>query len=593
MTEFAARVDAFFDEYFAREPTDATSAGNHAYDGFWPDLGATAQADRLEFIDAWQATFGSFGDDVLDLDERVDRDLLLGVLGSYRFNEVELGEDAWSPLAWVYLIGQGFFGLIAREFAPLAERLASVASRAERLPAVLAAATDRLVGHAGRPVDRLHTETALEQWPGLIGVVDEAITAGGVAVAAGDQAVEAVLPRLTAARDIAAEALDAFEHHLRAEVLPGAAGEGRLGPELFAARMAHTMQDQAMTPQRIRARAEQEFVAIRAEMIRIAREIAPRWLPGRPIPDDDAAAVRAVLDAIAVEHPEPGDLLDYCRTELGRIEAFCRDTDLVGLAEEPLEIGWTPIFLRAFGGAMLSSPGPLERGQKAIFSITPIPEDWTAEQAESSLREDNDRMLRLLTIHEAVPGHYLQGVYGNRCPSIARALFGSGVFAEGWAVYVTQVMMDVGYGADDPALLLTHWKYYLRAVVNALIDVGIHTAGMSEDEAVGLMIDGAFQEEAQARAKYNRARLSSTQLSTYFVGSLAFWDLEHEVRRQAAAEAGAPGGAEAIPTPRVVGNYGPTPGFAYRRHLEACMSHGTPPMPLLRNLVLGDWNRSD
>jgi uncharacterized protein (DUF885 family) len=586
VTEFATRVDAFFDEYFAREPTDATSAGNHAYDGLWPDLSPAAEPDRLAFIDRWDATFASFGNDVLDDDERVDRDLLLGVLASYRFNEVELAEDAWSPLAWVYLIGQGFFGLIAREFAPLADRLASIASRAERLPAVLAAAGETLVGHAGRPVDRFHTETALEQWPGLIGIVDEAIAAGE-AVEAADPAVAAVLPRLRAARATAAAALDAFEARLRDEILPRTSGEGRLGPELFAAKMAHTMQDPAMTPERIRERAEREFTSVRAEMIRIAREIAPDWLGDSEIPADDAALVRAVLDSVAVDHPDRDGLLDFCTAELARIEAFCREIDLVGLADEPLEIGWTPVFLRAFGGAMLSSPGPLETGQKAIFSITPIPDDWTPDQAESSLREDNARMLRLLTIHEAVPGHYLQGVYANRCPSIARALFGSGVFAEGWAVYVTQVMMDVGYGADDPALMLTHWKYYLRCVVNALIDVGIHTTGMTEDEAVGLMIEGAFQEEAQARAKYNRARLSSTQLSTYFVGSLAFWDLEDEVRRRAAAVERSTSEFVEVPTPRVVGGYGETPGFVYRAHLEACMSHGTPPMPLLRRLLLG------
>jgi uncharacterized protein (DUF885 family) len=586
VTEFADRVDAFFAEYFEREPTDATAAGNHAYDGLWPDVSPANRPDRLAFIDRWQATFDGFGDEVLDVDERVDRDLLLGVLSSYRFNEVELAEDAWSPMAWVYLIGQGFFGLIAREFAPLADRLASLASRAERLPAVLDAASQTLVGGAGRPVDRFHTETALEQWPGLIGVVDEAIAAGA-AVEADDPAVAAILPRLREARTVAAEALDAFEHRLRDEILPTTAGEGRLGPELFAAKMAHTMQDPAMTPERIRERAEREFTAVRAEMIRIAREIAPAWLGDQEIPEDDSALVRAVLDAVAVDHPERDELLEYCRAELARIEAFCRETDLVGLSEEPLEIGWTPVFLRAFGGAMLSSPGPLERGQKAIFSITPVPDAATAEQAESSLREDNARMLRLLTIHEAVPGHYLQGVYANRCPSIARALFGSGVFAEGWAVYVTQVMMDAGYGADDPALMLTHWKYYLRCVVNALIDVGIHTAGMTEDEAVSLMIDGAFQEEAQARAKYNRARLSSTQLSTYFVGSLAFWDLEDEVRRRLAAAAHSEAGFTEVPTPRVVGGYGETPGFVYREHLEACMNHGTPPMPLLRQLLLG------
>ncbi|HYX12335.1 MAG TPA: DUF885 family protein, partial [Candidatus Acidoferrum sp.] len=154
MTEFAARVDAFFDEYFAREPTDATAAGNHAYDGLWPDNSLAAQPDRVAFIDRWQTTFGVFGDDVLDVDERVDRDLLLDVLASSRFNEVELAEQAWSPMAWVYLIGQGFFGLVAREFAPLEARLESIASRAERLPVVLEAAVENLVGHAGRPVDR-------------------------------------------------------------------------------------------------------------------------------------------------------------------------------------------------------------------------------------------------------------------------------------------------------------------------------------------------------------------------------------------------------------------------------------------------------
>ena len=150
------------------------------------------------------------------------------------------------------------------------------------------------------------------------------------------------------------------------------------------------------------------------------------------------------------EHPGRDDLLDFCRAELARIEAFCRERDLVGLTDEPLEIRWTPVFMRAFGGAMLDSPGPLDRGQKAFFAITPIPDDWTPEQAETYLREDNDRMLRLLTIHEAVPGHYLQGVYANRCPSLVRAIFWSGVFAEGWAVYVTQVMMDVGLRRRRP-----------------------------------------------------------------------------------------------------------------------------------------------
>ena len=585
MTAFTARVDEFLDALFALDPIFATAIGNHDHDGEWPDLSAAGRERRLAFVDSWSRAFDAMDEADLTADDRIDRDLLIGELDAQRFADTELREETWSPLWWVYLVGEGLFGLLSREFAPPAIRLASLAARAEGLPAVLDAAREVLVGVDGRPIDQLHTKKALEQWPGLISIVDEAIQTGDAAAADGDRAAADVLPRLRSARDAAAAALAAFETHLRDVVLPETAGEGRLGPDLFGRKMAHTMRDPAMTPERIREAAEREFAAVRGEMIRIAREIAPTWLRDRPVPADDADLVRAVLDAIALEHPEKGDLVDFCRAELGRIEAFCLERDLIGLSEDPLEIRWTPVFLRAFGGAMLNSPGPLDRGQKALFLITPIEDDASPEQAESHLREDNDRMLRLLTIHEAVPGHYLQGVYANRCPSLARTVFWSGVFAEGWAVYVTQVMIDQGYGAADPALLLTHWKFYLRSVTNALIDVGIHAAGMTEDEAVGLMVDGGFQEPAAARSKYDRARLSSTQLSTYFVGSLAFWDLEHAARERAANAAGA--GVDAVGRPRVVGGYGATPGFTYRQHLEACLAHGSPPMPLLRRLALG------
>jgi uncharacterized protein (DUF885 family) len=232
-----------------------------------------------------------------------------------------------------------------------------------------------------------------------------------------------------------------------------------------------------------------------------------------------------------------------------------------------MQIVWTPEFLRAFGGAMLISPGPLDRGLDAFFAITPMPDDWSAERKESYLREDNDRMLRLLTIHEAVPGHYLQLTYSNRCPSLVRAVFQSGVFAEGWAVYFTQVMMDAGYGADDPALMMVHWKFYLRSITNALMDLRIHAGTMDRDEAMRLMVEGGFQEEGEALNKWDRARLSSTQLCEYFVGDLGMRGLEAEARRRAAAA-----GTE----------------FAWRPFLESVVAHGSPPLPVIREILYGD-----
>jgi hypothetical protein len=349
--------------------------------------------------------------------------------------------------------------------------------------------------------------------------------------------------------------------------------------------MRYTMRSEALTPEHVLASAEREYEAVRGEMVRLAADLWSAWRPGEPRPSEDGPLVRGVLDAIAAEHQDADALLDFCRAENARIESFCTEHDLIGIVDEPLDIRWTPTFLRAYGGAMLISPGVLERGLTTFFAITPIPDDWTPEQRESYLREDNDRMLRLLTIHEAVPGHYLQGIYANRTATLPRGVFQSGLFHEGWAVYVTQVMMDAGYGADDPALLLNHWKFYLRSTTNAIIDARIHCDGMTEQEAVDLMVDGGFQEESEARNKYRRARLSSTQLSTYFAGSMEMWDIELEARRRAAAAAGAD--PASIRPGDLPGGLGDTPGFRYRDHLEAVISHGAPPTSILRRVLFG------
>jgi uncharacterized protein (DUF885 family) len=591
-SRFATRIDDFLAEFFRLHPLHATAAGMHDHDGRWPDLTETGRLERLAFAARWESELRVIPDADLTRDERVDRDLVLGELEGLRFSETDLRQETWDPLEWVYLLGGGIFPLIAREFAPLAARLGSVAARLEGMAEVVEAARHELVGRPGRPVSALHTETALKNLAGVAELADDAVTEAEHA-APTDPEVAALLPRLRAAADSAKTALDGFEAHLRDVVLPAAEGEGRLGPALFGAKMRHTLRDDELTPVAILERAERESVAVRAEMVRLGRELWPTWCPDRDVPTDDGAIVRAVSDAIAAEHQPATELLAWCRDELARIEAFCRERDVVGLAEDPLEIRWTPVFLRSFGGAMLDTPGPLDKGQKAFFAITPIPDDWPAERAESYLREDNDRMLRVLTIHEAVPGHYLQGSYANRNPSIVRGIFWSGVYAEGWAVYVTQVMMDLGYGADDPALMLIHWKFYLRAAINAIIDVRIHAGEdfggpMTEDEAVRLMVDAGFQEEAEARSKYDRARLSSTQLSTYFVGSMAMWRLELDVRRRLAEASGNRRGSAAVVERTLPGGLGDSPGFVYRRHLETVIAHGALPMALVRRLVLDE-----
>jgi uncharacterized protein (DUF885 family) len=584
MTEFEPLAREFIDESFRLDPLEATNAGIHDHDARWPDWSTAGIAERMAFVDRWTARLEAMPSGDLTADQAIDRDRLLLELGDRRY-EARFAADAWDPMTWVYRLGDGLFTLLARDFAPPAARLASFAGRLEGIPRVVAAAKERLAsGAAGVPVSRFHTDIALLNVAGVEDLIAEGLALANANAANAD--VAALRPRLDAAAEAGRAATEDLRHHLRHEVLPAAEGEGRLGRERFAERLTRAFSDPTMTPERVLEAAEREYPLVRAEMARLARELWPQWCGDRAMPESDDDVVRSVIGEVAKDHPPAADLLEACRAELTRIEAYCRDNDIIGLADEPLAIQWTPMFLRNFAGAMLHSPGVFDKGQKAFFSITPPADDWKPERVESMLREHNRRQLTLLTVHEAVPGHYLQGVYGNRVPSLVRSVYGDGVYAEGWAVYVTHVLLDRGFAADDPALWLMHWKYYLRAIVNAIIDVRIHTLDMTREAAISMMVDGAWQEDSEARGKWDRARLSSTQLSTYFIGSMGMWELEDAARRRAAVASGDPRGAAAVPTPKIVGGYPETPGFDGRAHLEAVLSRGELPLPLLRRALV-------
>jgi uncharacterized protein (DUF885 family) len=553
-------VDEILAGFFAHYPTVATELGNHEHDDRWPDLTDAGRRARLDFLADTEQRVTALDPAALSRDDAIDRRILLENIAASRFFEERLREPEWNPLSYTYLFGGGLFALLAREFAPLPDRLRSAAARMRGLPAALDQARATLRAGGQRPISRFHTERAIA-------------TIGGVADLARQAATEAaglddtqLRSEVEAAAELAVRGVEEFTAWLRDELLPNVDGDFRLGAELYREKFRHALKSD-LTPDDLAARAQAAFDEVRGEMTRLARQLWPAWIGDEPEPIDGNVLVRRVLDAIASDHPKANELLDFCRAENERIQAFIRQRDLIGLADEPLEIIWTPEFLRATGGAMLIPPGPLDRGLSSFFAITPMPDDWSDEQRESYLREDNTRQLRLLTIHEAVPGHYLQLAYSNRCPSLVRAIFASGVFAEGWAVYVTQVMMDVGYGGDDPALMLVHWKFYLRAIINAMIDIRIHSGTMDRDEAMRLMVEDGFQEESEAANKWDRARLSSTQLCEYFLGYVSMSDLETEARRRASAE-----GVE----------------FVLRPFLESVLAHGTPSMPVIRDLLFGN-----
>lgn len=220
-----------------------------------------------------------------------------------------------------------------------------------------------------------------------------------------------------------------------------------------------------------------------------------------------------------------------------------------------------PEFKRGNSLAYIQPAPPLDPEAGTIYAVSPPPADWSAERVESFLEEYNQHMLQILTIHEAYPGHFVQLDYANRCPSLVRRLLRSGVFIEGWAVYTEQMMIDEGYGDGDLALRLTQLKYYLRAVANAILDHRMHCTGMTDDEALDLLMHRAFQSEGEARLKVVRAKQSSVQLSTYFVGRMALYRLRQQIQRELGDD------------------------FDLGRYHEAVLAHGNVPVHHLPELV--------
>jgi len=303
-------------------------------------------------------------------------------------------------------------------------------------------------------------------------------------------------------------------------------------------------------------------------MFVLAEPLYSEWFGEEPATDtheDKLKMTRKVLDRIAEDHAPRDKVVEAARETIAELEQFIRDNDLLTLDDsKPLEIRETPEYQRGVSGASLQSPGPLESNLPTFYNVSPIPEDWTDEQAESFLEEYNTISMKILSIHEALPGHYVQLYYANRHPSLVRASFSSGVMIEGWAHYTEDMMVNSGLGGGDPRYSLVEKKWKLRGIANAIIDQKIHAERMTEQEALDLMINETFQEESEANGKWRRAQLTSAQLSTYFTGYILFLELLEDYKAQEGEN------------------------FTLKKFHEELLSYGSIPIRYIREMMIDD-----
>ncbi len=543
----------YFAWHFSVNPVSATFNGVHDFDGELNDLSHAGvekeQKISAKFLDELSEISPSNLSPLHQYDYLILRDHIRSEIFSLR--ELRAWEN--SPLMYTQLVGGSIRSLLSRDFAPWNVRLKNAISRLDKLPGLLAQAKANL-----KSPSRVNTETAIRQNEGCISLIRDDLAKAG-------QNCPELQHSLEKASAVAVEALESFGTYLKEDLLKRSTGDYRLGKELYKSKLAHTLNAE-VEPEELAARAWKEYEAVRKEIIEISRRLHAELYGEQAVreadkTDEEIAA--EVYSKIAEAHGDPDGLLEQCKRYLAELDSFIREKDIITLPEdEELTMEWTPEFERGVAIAGLESPGPLDRGLKTFFYVAPVPEEWSEEQVESYLREYNNYLLQILCIHEALPGHYVQGAYANRIPSLVRAVLGSGVFVEGWAVYTERMMLAAGYGDGDPRLKLSQLKFYLRAVINTIIDVGLHTGTMTEEEALDLMIHGGFQEESEARGKIVRASLTSTQLVTYFVGLQGVVELEKLYRQKLGED------------------------FTPKAFNERLLSFGSPPLAYLREMVL-------
>jgi uncharacterized protein (DUF885 family) len=505
--KFEGLAKNYVEKLLQTKPEWATGLGDHRYDGKLSDYSlAGVEADRA-FNKAYLDSLSKLDMNQLSPTNKIDLKIMKTNLESWLFQIDTLKEHEWNPLN--YNIGGAIYGLLAREFAPLKDRLKSVEKRLKGIPLVLAAAKANL-----KNPPRIHTETAIRQNPGTISMIRDEL--------------KTYLDQVPELKDefapIQAEAVKALEEYgqwLEKDLLPNANGDFRLGDEKYRRKLYYSLESD-LTKEDILKTAETDLQETQAALYETALPLFKKFFPR--ITDatklgDKKGVIKAVLNQLADTRPTNETIVDLAKQDLQTTTDFVRSNNLMTVPEEPVKVIVMPEYQRGVAVAYCDAPGPLEKNGETFFSISPTPADWTKQRVESFFREYNNYMLQNLTIHEAMPGHYLQLAHANtfKAPTMVRAIFGSGTFVEGWATYAEQLMVEKGYGG--PELKMQQLKMRLRLIINSIIDQKIHTAGMTEKEAMDLMMNEGFQEDGEAAGKWRRACLTSTQLSTYYVGN--------------------------------------------------------------------------
>jgi uncharacterized protein (DUF885 family) len=509
--DLSSLTDDFVYGSLALSPVSATSAGYHQHKGINLDEQiddfSTAGIDQQhKFYSDFHNRLAAIQQDSLSAEDHADFEIIDNQINLSLLDIEKIQSYRHNPTVYVELVGNALFNPFVLEYAPIDQRYRAIIQRLQKIPALMQQGQANLLDSP-----EIWNRVAREENEGNLDLIDKTLRA---------KAPDALKADYDRAAGPALDSLRTFTKFLTDD-LSKKTSDWRLGKENYDQKFAYTLIS-GKKPEQVLAEAEAALKDVREQMAKLAAPLS----------------VKAALDKIAQQHTTPAAYMDQAKKDLEEATNYVREKHLVTLPPSTnLQVIPTPEFMRGiYSVAGFNAAPALEPQLGAFYWVTPIPPDWPKARIQSKLREYNRFGMMEITIHEAMPGHYVQFQFANavepKSRRVLRSVFSNGPYVEGWALYTQQMMSDEGFMNNSPELRLTMMKQLLRSIANAILDIRLQTMGMTEQQALDLMMNDTFQEKEEATGKFQRAQLSSCQLPMYFIGWRGWLDTREDYKKK-------------------------------------------------------------
>lgn len=517
--DFEAYTQYFIDELWKHNPEWATYVGYHNYDSILTIPNDEYLQKSLAFAKSHLDSLASYDVSQLNPSNQIDYELIKSTLESNNWSTNTLKSHEWNPTSY------NVSGLIAfmlnEQYAPLETRLRDISKRMQNIPKYYDAAAKNIKN----PVKEL-TNLAIQQNEGGLYVFKTTLM-DSVNQSKLSDSEKSLLMSQT---DAALSSVETFVSHLKS-ILPESSRSFRLGKDLYEASFKYSIQS-SYTAEELYNLAMDRKTYLHQKMTETSAQLWSKYYGNTPQPKDSLELISKVISKVSETHVKPEEFQSAIEAQIPELEAFVKEKNLLYIdPSKPLVVRKEPAYMAGVAGASISAPGPYDKDGNTYYNVGSL-EGWPADKAESYLREYNHYMLQILNIHEAIPGHYTQLVYANKSPSLIKSILANGAMIEGWAVYTEQMMLENGYGNNEPEMWLMWYKWNLRTVCNTILDYSVHVKNMSKEEAIHLLVKEAFQEQAEADGKWNRVNVSSVQLTSYFAGFVEIVALREKLKEK-------------------------------------------------------------